>query len=90
MKLYTLDYDCNLPVTQQVNIATNTDAKIGIKVKKNGEYLNLDSSTLSVKVGNEIVFDPTTINGTSAELTASSTTTNVTLSTDAAGSDYYD
>lgn len=89
MKLYTLEYDCNLPTTQQVNVATNTDAKIGIKVKKNGEYLSLDGSTLSVEVGNEIVFDPTTINGTSAELTASSTTTNVTLSTDAAGSEYF-
>lgn len=48
MKLYTLDYNCNLPVTQQVNIATNTDAKIGIKVQKNGEYLNLDGTSLSV------------------------------------------
>lgn len=48
MKLYTLDYDCNMPVTQQVNVATNTDAKIGIKVQKNGEYLELDGSTLSV------------------------------------------
>lgn len=83
MKLYTLEYDCNLPTTQQVNVATNTDAKIGIKVKKNGEYLSLDRSTLSVEVGNEIVFAPTTINGTSAELTASTTTTNVTLSADA-------
>lgn len=48
MKLYTLDYNCNMPVTQQVNVATNTDAKIGIKVQKNGEYLSLDGSTLSV------------------------------------------
>ena len=89
MKLYTLDYDCNMPVTQQVNVATNTDAKIGIKVQKNGEYLELDCSTLSVKVGNEIVYDPITIDGTRAELTASTTTTNTTLSTDVAGSDYY-
>lgn len=78
-----------MPVTQQVNVATNTDAKIGIKVQKNGEYLSLDGSTLSVKVGNEIVYDPIMIDGTRAELTASTTTTNTTLSTDVAGSDYY-
>lgn len=55
MKLYTLEYDCNLPVTQQVNIATNTDAKIGIKVQKNGEYLELNGSTLSVVTPNETI-----------------------------------
>lgn len=55
MKLYTLEYDCNLPTTQQVNVATNTDAKIGIKVKKNGEYLSLDGSTLSVVTPNTTI-----------------------------------
>lgn len=55
MKLYTLDYDCNMPVTQQVNVATNTDAKIGIKVQKNGEYLELDGSTLSVVTPNTTI-----------------------------------
>lgn len=55
MKLYTLDYDCNMPVTQQVNVATNTDAKIGIKVQKDGEYLNLDGSTLSVVTPNTTI-----------------------------------
>lgn len=62
MKLYTIDYDCNLPVTQQVNVATNTDAKIGIKVKKDGEYINLDGSTLSVVT-------PSTTISADAELT---------------------
>ena len=55
MKLYTLDYNCNQPLTQQVNIATNTDAKIGIKVQKDGEYLNLDGSTLSVVTPNATI-----------------------------------
>lgn len=63
MKLYTLDYDCNLPVTQQVNIATNTDAKIGIKVKKNGDYLNLDGSTLSVVTPEVITPEPSELIG---------------------------
>ena len=55
MKLYTLDYNCNQPLTQQVNIATNTDAKIGIKVQKDGQYLNLDGSTLSVVTPNATI-----------------------------------
>lgn len=37
MKLYTLTYDCNTPTKQQVNIPTNTDYKLGVKVKRNGE-----------------------------------------------------
>jgi len=63
MKLYTLDYNCNQPVTQQVNIATNTDAKIGIKVQKDGEYLNLDSSTLSIELPEIITPEPTDVKG---------------------------
>lgn len=55
MKLYTLDYNCNQPLTQQVNIATNTDAKLGIKVQKDGEYLNLDGSSLSVVTPNATI-----------------------------------
>lgn len=71
MRLYTLDYNCNLPVTQQVNIATNTDAKIGIKVQKNGEYLNLDGSTLSIELPEIITPEPSELNGTSLKLTKS-------------------
>ena len=63
MKLYTLDYDCNMPVTQQVNVATNTDAKIGIKVQKDGEYLNLDGSTLSIELPEVITPEPTDVKG---------------------------
>lgn len=48
MKLYTLEYDCNSPVVQQINVPTNTDYKLGIKVKRNGEIQSLspDSVTL--------------------------------------------
>lgn len=49
MKFYTLDFDCNAPMTQQVNVPTNTDYKVGIKVKRNGEIQNLGPS--SVKLG---------------------------------------
>lgn len=63
MKLYTLDYNCNQPITQQVNIATNTDAKIGIKVQKDGEYLNLDGSTLSIELPEVITPEPTDVKG---------------------------
>lgn len=68
MKLYTLDYNCNLPVTQQVNIATNTDAKIGVKVQKNGEYLNLDSNTLSIELPEVITPEPTDVKGESRQI----------------------
>ena len=68
MKLYTLEYDCNLPVTQQVNIATNTDAKIGIKVQKNGEYLNLDGTTLTIELPEIITPEPTDVKGESRQI----------------------
>lgn len=71
MKLYTLDYDCNMPVTQQVNVATNTDAKIGIKVQKNGEYLNLDGSTLSVVTPEVITPEPSELIGPAWKITKS-------------------
>lgn len=60
MRINTLVFDANLPTVQQVNIPTNTDAKIGIKVKKNGEYLNLDNTTLSVE---GLVADTNKVNG---------------------------
>ena len=68
MKLYTLDYNCNQPLTQQVNIATNTDAKIGIKVQKDGEYLNLDGSTLSIELPEVITPEPTDVKGESRHI----------------------
>ena len=52
-----------MPVTQQVNVATNTDAKIGIKVQKDGEYLNLDGSTLSIELPEVITPEPTDVKG---------------------------
>ncbi len=37
MKLYTLTYDCNNPVVQQINVPTNTDYKVGVKVIRDGQ-----------------------------------------------------
>lgn len=48
MKLYTLTYDCNAPVVQQVNVPTNTDYKVGIKVKRNGAYQNLKPAEVTL------------------------------------------
>lgn len=48
MKIYTLDFDCNAPMTQQVNVPTNTDYKVGIKVKRNGEYQNLKPAEITL------------------------------------------
>ena len=48
MKLYTLEYDCNNPVVQQINVPTNTDYKLGIKVKRNGAYQNLKPAEVTL------------------------------------------
>lgn len=48
MTLYTLEYSANTPTTQQVNIPTNTDYKIGVKVVKNGEQLDLDPADVTL------------------------------------------
>ena len=48
MKFYTLDFDCNSPMTQQVNVPTNTDYKIGIKVKRNGAYQSLKPAEVTL------------------------------------------
>lgn len=48
MNFYTLDYDCNTPVTQQINVPTNTDYKVGIRVKKDGEVVNISPENVTV------------------------------------------
>lgn len=48
MKLYTLEYDCNSPVVQQINVPTNTDYKVGVKVKSNGEILDLNPEDMTL------------------------------------------
>ena len=48
MKFYTLDFDCNTPTVQQVNVPTNTDYKVGIKVKRNGTYQNLKPAEVTL------------------------------------------
>lgn len=48
MTLYTLEYSANTPTTQQVNVPTNTDYKIGVKVACNGEQLDLDPADVTL------------------------------------------
>ena len=48
MNFYTLDYDCNTPVTQQINVPTNTDYKVGIKVTRNGKLVTLNSAEVAL------------------------------------------
>lgn len=48
MKFYTLTYDANLPTKQQVNIPTNTDFMVGIKVTKNGEVLDIAPAEMTL------------------------------------------
>ena len=60
MNFYTLEYDCNTPVTQQINVPTNSDYKVGIKVKKDGQDISLQPSQLSV---GEYTMDDAKTNG---------------------------
>lgn len=48
MNFYTLTYDANLPTTQQINVPTNTDYKVGVKVRRNGELLDLDPEDVTL------------------------------------------
>jgi hypothetical protein len=48
MNFYTLEYDCNTPTTQQINAPTNTDYKVGMKVRRNGEVQSINPSALTV------------------------------------------
>lgn len=79
MKLYTLTYDCNKPVTQQINVPTNTDYKVGIKVKRNGEYQNLKVSEVKLYTGESTEIEPTDFNSTAADIMSSVTTVLVAM-----------
>lgn len=48
MKFYTLTYNCNTPTTQQINVPTNTDYKVGIKVLRNGKEQNLKPAEVTL------------------------------------------
>ena len=52
MKFYTLNYNCNVPTTQQINVPTNTDYKVGIKVTRNGKEQNLKPAEVKLYTGN--------------------------------------
>lgn len=51
MNFYTSTYDLNNPTTTQVNVSTNTDYKIGLKFKKNGETQIVPSTTVKLIYG---------------------------------------
>lgn len=51
MRLNTITFDANLPTKQQVNVPTNTDYKIGLKFKKDGEVQAVPPSTVKLVYG---------------------------------------
>lgn len=51
MKFCNLTFDANLPTTQQVNIPTNTDYKVGLKFKKGGVVQDITTSSVTVLDG---------------------------------------
>ena len=62
MRINTLTFDANLPTTQQVNVPTNTDYKVGMKVKRNGEVQSIKPSEFTIYTG-EITPGDTTVVG---------------------------
>ena len=58
MKITTLTFDANLPTTQQVNVPTNTDYKVGMKVKRNGEIQQLGPDEFTIYTGEINVIPP--------------------------------
>lgn len=65
MRFNTLVFDANLPTTQQVNVPTNTDYKIGMKVKRNGSVQSIKPSEFTVTDpdGNTLSADADKTNG---------------------------
>lgn len=65
MRFNTITYDANLPTVQQVNVPTNTDYKIGMKVKRNGNVQSIKPSefTITSEDGTTIPVDPEKTNG---------------------------
>ncbi len=71
MNFYTLTYDADLPAAQQVNIPTNTDYKLGIKVRRNGEIQTLSPDSVKLYTGETYTVEPTTFSvGESSSLTS--------------------
>ena len=65
MNFYTLEYDCNTPTVQQINVPTNSDYKIGMKVKRNGSVQSIKPSefTITGTDGTTLSADPEKTNG---------------------------
>ena len=60
MKIYTLTYDCNAPAKQQINVPTNTDYKVGVKVVRNGKNKPLYPEAVTLGT---LSADADTVNG---------------------------
>lgn len=67
MNFYTLTYDADLPAVQQVNVPTNSDYKIGMKVKRNGEVQQLAPDEFTIYTGEINVIPPTQYTTTTKE-----------------------
>ena len=65
MKFTTITYDANLPTVQQVNVPTNTDYKVGMKVKRNGTVQSIKPSefTITSEDGTTLSADSEKTNG---------------------------
>jgi hypothetical protein len=60
MKFTTITYDANLPTVQQVNVPTNSDYKVGMKVKRNGSVQSIKPSEFTVYTGEVTPGEPET------------------------------
>ena len=83
MKFNTITFDANLPTTQQVNVPTNSDYKVGMKVKRNGSVQSIKPSEFTVYTGEVNVIPPTDYNGASKDVTSASESLVLVYQTDA-------
>lgn len=64
MKYYTINYDANYPMLNQINVPLNSVYGIGVRVKKNGAYIPLakDEVLIGEQRGNSTIGDYVTVN----------------------------
>ena len=85
MNFYTLTYDADLPAVQLVNVPTNTDYKVGMKVKRNGEVQQLGPDEFTIYTGEmakepDDTLGPTEISSLAKSITLSSLTWSQSIS----------
>lgn len=64
MKYYTINYDANYPMLNQINVPLNSEYGIGIRVKRNGQFIPLSEQEVLVgdQMGSSTIGDYVVVN----------------------------